>query len=424
MQHGQTSTTVQSDPRSLQPLSADDIVGIRSYLARVYPAAARRFREPELTDDATVVDLFRSAHWWYSNVEEAKRLVERAVAPVADLVRAPAFACRPSLHAKLAHRWPAVSDYPFLPCVPGADCFARQANFDSPWRSHRWFEVWHFAFKSKREPRNPKAVTWDDVLDGDSRSPWWFWHAPGSGIFYGAGAVCAAPNKISMVVELLQRWFSRLPHDRNHGGGNHGGGSGGGGDGDGDGGGGSDGSGGRVKSYLAWLMTRMKVKTHDELICRFNRTRHGQQTCTASGIPDCVSNWFLMDRWDRLLAELGRALGCDTLFFTASTWGLKQAVPYGELVDLRVADTAAAGTRREERVATSVRRVGRHLSLRDPLAPARHAVVRTCNLTSGRPTIRLACPGHVSWDVRDEPRRERSCKRLDGGRGSHDSDFI
>ena len=41
-------------------------------------------------------------------------------------------------------------------------------------------------------------------------------------------------------------------------------------------------------------------------------------------------DWFLMDRWDRLLGELGRALGCDTLFYTASTWGVHQAVPTGE----------------------------------------------------------------------------------------------
>ena len=414
MQHGHISTAARSTPRP--PLSADDIAGIRSYLVRVYPAAARRFRDPQLTDDETVVDHFRSLHWWYATVEQAERLVERAVAPVADLVRAPAFACRPSLHDKLAHRWPAASDYPFLPCVPGADCFARQARFESPWRAQRWLEVWHFAFKSKREPRDPKAVTWDDVLDGDSRSPWWFWHAPGSGIFYSAGAVCAAPNKISMVVELLQRWFSRLPHDRAASSSNGGG--------SGSNGGGSGGSGGSVESYLTRLMARMKAQTPGELLRRFNQTRHGEQTCTASGIPDCVSNWFLMDRWDRLLAELGRALGCDTLFFTASTWGLKQAVPYGELVDLRIADAATAGTRREDRVAASVRRAGRHLSLRDPLAPARHAVARTCNLTSGWPTIRLACPGHASWDVRDEPRRERSCKRRDGARGSHDSDFL
>ena len=42
-------------------------------------------------------------------------------------------------------------------------------------------------------------------------------------------------------------------------------------------------------------------------------------------------DWFLMDRWDRLLGDLGRALGCDTLFYTASTWGVHQAVPTGEV---------------------------------------------------------------------------------------------
>ena len=37
-----------------------------------------------------------------------------------------------------------------------------------------------------------------------------------------------------------------------------------------------------------------------------------------------------------MLGDLGRALRCDTLFYTASTWGLRQAAPAGEMVDLRV----------------------------------------------------------------------------------------
>ena len=70
-----------------------------------------------------------------------------------------------------------------------------------------------------------------------------------------------------------------------------------------------------------------------------------------------------------MLGDLGRALRCDTLFYTASTWGLRQAAPAGEMVDLRVKGEATElGTRgaavsAAERAAALLQLTSRRLSL-------------------------------------------------------------
>ena len=103
---------------------------------------------------------------------------------------------------------------------------------------------------------------------------------------------------------------------------------------------------------------------------------------------------------------------------------MTQAVPYGELVDLRSSAAESAPKQANERALAALRRLEARLSLRDPLSPARHGIARACNVTAGRPSIRLACPAHVSWGYRDEPRRERNCKRTGQLATSHDSGFL
>ena len=135
-----------------------------------------------------------------------------------------------------------------------------------------------------------------------------------------------------------------------------------------------------------------------------------------------------------MLGDLGRALHCDTLFYTASTWGIRQATPAGEMVDLRVkAEAAGLGKRgAAERAAALLQLTSRRLSLRDPLAPRRRSgdsdvdmrQSLPCNFTQGRPSLRLGCPGHVSWRTRDEPRYERNCRRVDRFAQAHDSAWL
>jgi hypothetical protein len=145
-----------------------------------------------------------------------------------------------------------------------------------------------------------------------------------------------------------------------------------------------------------------------------------------------------------VLGDLGRALRCDTLFYTASTWGLRQAAPAGEMVDLRVKGEAAelgargAAVSAAERAAALLQLTSHRLSLRDPLAPrsaprrrrgGSHSHVDSaqslpCNVTQGRPSLRLGCPGHASWRTRDEPRYERNCRRMDRFAQAHDSAWL
>ena len=105
-----------------------------------------------------------------------------------------------------------------------------------------------------------------------------------------------------------------------------------------------------------------------------------------------------------------------------------------QLVDLGMeAEAARLSARRvhgAERVSALLQLAASRLSLRDPLAPRAGAVRATgrpsgrmlpCNFTEGRPSLRLGCPGHLSWGTRDEPRYERNCRRVGPLAQSHDS---
>ena len=53
------------------------------------------------------------------------------------------------------------------------------------------------------------------------------------------------------------------------------------------------------------------------------------------------------------------------------------------------------------------------LSLRDPLHVEDEARAVRCDFNAtGRPTVRLACHGHISWSVRDETQRQQTCTDL------------
>ena len=105
-----------------------------------------------------------------------------------------------------------------------------------------------------------------------------------------------------------------------------------------------------------------------------------------------------------------------------------------QLVDLQMEAEAARLTARRvhgaERVAALLQLAASRLSLRDPLAPRGGAMRASgspngralpCNFTEGRPSLRLGCPGHLSWTTRDEPRYERNCRRVGALAQVHDS---
>ena len=163
----------------------------------------------------------------------------------------------------------------------------------------------------------------------------------------------------------------------------------------------------------------------------------------------------LYGRYDTLLAVLGRSLGWDSLYFTASTWGHSQAIPRGELADLRRPTSSASRTistqsqdsladspisnwnkllpREPPGVRAAIGALSSRLSLRDPLethhSGSANAAAAPCNLTtdatawSPTPTIRVACAGHMSWAARERPWLERNCRRAIQGQ-AHDRRFM
>jgi len=389
----------------------------RTYLRRVYPAG--HFGDRARVSSKAVALLFHALHWYYADElagaasllaskigKQARNMT--AASATAAVVAPPAFECQGGrMHKRFVQRYTATAVYfPFLPCTPGPDCIGRQAGYTPKWRGHRYLEVWHFALKSKRDPPDAKALRWQQVLD--SEESLWYWHAPGSGIFYDGGAVCDAPSKVHMLLRLLRAWADAPAELRA--------------------------SAPAVDTAVARLMGRMGEVSLGGVLARVNLTAAGVGDCSRARLDHCMFGWFLMDRWDRMLGALGRALHCDTLFYTASTWGIRQATPAGEMVDLRVkAEAAGLGKRSAaERAAGLLQLTSRRLSLRDPLAPRRRGgdsdvdigQSLPCNFTQGRPSLRLGCPGHISWRTRDEPRYERNCRRVDRFAQAHDSAWL
>ena len=185
--------------------------------------------------------------------------------------------------------------------------------------------MWHFALKSKREPPDARALRWGQVLD--SAESVWYWHAPGSGIFYDGGAVCDAPSKVRctcgsggcltisltliptrtlprpptptpsltlsltlsltpilplalaptkvhMLLRLLRAWAA-APAELRAG-------------------------APAVGAAVARLMGRMGEADLTGVLARVNLTASGVGDCARARLDHCMFGWFLMDRWARV----------------------------------------------------------------------------------------------------------------------------
>ena len=81
----------------------------------------------------------------------------------------------------------------------GVVCELRAMRYTPLWATrlreglaaNNWVEVHRFALAGKAGARKPK--TWHEFLDG-GLSGWWYYLAPGSGIFYRTGATRVAPT--------------------------------------------------------------------------------------------------------------------------------------------------------------------------------------------------------------------------------------
>ncbi|KAL1524856.1 hypothetical protein AB1Y20_019736 [Prymnesium parvum] len=371
------------------------------YLSAVYPTA--HFSR---ADEARLVALLQTRMFFYINVDTHTppwELLEPEQLGVA-LSKCPSkslHTCRWALRGLLNCRLPAGTNWVraaharsyhgLVPCQTGADCSHRLAAYAPAWCADLEAQG-DDAYLEADEPLHK----WQDFLDGTCRygtcrplggQGFWYVLSPGSGIFYHAGRTLAAPSKLLMLVRLLDAWLDPSHTARD------------------------DAlvpdlhmfSGGAPRHFLGKL----------RLVAQ-------GMPCGEAGLAHCYDeveggqSYTLMDHYDFLLMDLGRALGYKSLLFTASFLrpdvdeeGEVEVLTWteAEVVDLRL---PSGFSRRDwqwqsaEQQASAVLREmeERHaLTLRDPLNLTDEASVRPCRLAGGGVPHLLTCEGHISAEL-------------------------
>jgi hypothetical protein len=362
---------------------------LRHYLSLVYPTAP--FLHPHAVPDHVVHSVFAS-RWWLYNLDNissdsgARTNHHRLF--LDGLILPPGWRCDDGFHRSLFLRSHDAMFPGLHPCTSDLHCLQRHAAFRPAWAvavetappASNHLEGWHLAFNSKGREQRPKH--WAEFVDTGGLSPFWWRYAPGSGIFVHVGRTLVRPGKNAMLSGLLEEFCALHGHRS-------------------------------LDAVLARVPNTARVGTNlcFSVLPRLQLTANGSMTCTAAGLRPCIrSDLVLSDEWDADLIGLGRFLGFDTLLFTASLSSDATCAQMAEFVDLRTYAEARTGGSDAEGMVRSLARSG-HISLRNPLDVSDASAARACNFSDDGPTLRLACKGHVSWAVRDEPRRQMSCTR-------------
>jgi len=288
-----------------------------------------------------------------------------------------------------------------VPCSLGQECVRRLRDYVPHWAQDIearpgedvWLEVLHMGHTAWWGVHAP--TNWQEFLDPSCRynmcrgvgggGNLWFGIAPGSGIFYHAGNTLVAPAKIHMLARLTEMWVAVPGRDTSS-----------------------------IEMFDEWT-THSPPSFLEKL-----RSIIDGATCKEAGLNHCYDelygadgdSWTIMDHYDFLIMDLGRALGYDTLFFTSSflrpdlqNRNEKAGVAYGsngEVVDLRrPADWGSAEWKRQssEAQALSFLRAmekTHRFTLRDPLDLANGVKAKECKFLGQRPTSILSCTGHIS----------------------------
>jgi hypothetical protein len=250
-----------------------------------------------------LISFLRSRAWFYSRPSAALSLHELFPHAVPSEV----FECEQQVQEAQAGLWHVGYARP-MRCKLGSDCASQLAAHEPLWAQQleaagkgAFIEVWHSAYATwlgwESAPRS-----WLDFADSACRyrrceplgaAGLWFTAAPGSGIFYRAGRTLAAPTKISMLSRLLERWLSA----------------------------GTPGGSG------LWRELRIFGCEPSAFLDSLRVVEGGLRTCrhAFAPVPHCYDDvygslgdsWTLMDDYDFVICALGRALGFDSLVFTA-----------------------------------------------------------------------------------------------------------
>ena len=403
---------------------------VRRYLAIVYPSAHFANDTTSMVPNVELVHFFRSLATLYQGAAGADvpldALEPRAFGVGSEASRSMRCASTgggrfgAAAARALLGRTPQQLYHGLVPCELGAGCVRALSRFAPAWLhgveervgAGAFFEVrrfahetWWYGSGSPPDGHLRQPTTWGDFEDlagprGEG-SGWWYQHAPGSGIFYTAGRTLVAATKVAMLVRLLEQWQEAT-----------------------------------VRSLrLEREVQRVAGANVSSFLHRLRSVRDGAASCREAGVPHCYDelrggalyreSWTLYDEpYDELTLQLGRSLGYDTLFYSASflrpdilrAESATQTARFAgaEIVDLRrpawasrtsgaqdASDTSdawivASPQSRANAWAEDVRARGT-LSLRDPLDPGRAATTRPCDFAIHH---QLACRGHVSWEFR------------------------
>ena len=315
-----------------------------------------------------------------------------------------------------------------LPCSMTREryeCVRRQVRYMPPWAAAleqvagsatggHWLEVMRYAHGSKSDA---PVHDWAAFLD-PSVVPWWFYAKSGSGVWLEVGRCAVASTKTAMMARLLGEYLAKHDlgleaaaqledeHDAE-----------------------------LMRHHAAvWLAHRAGGLAPDKLLQGLQLAASGTHTC-ARAMPGLLPyscyrlpgyNHLLSDVWDVPMVALAMLLGYHTLVFPASlTYGghQGQVEAVSELADMRSVDRGRLlqalqsfnrtssykqqYTAGEAAQAVSTMQSSGRLCLRPTSCPGR--VEGTCDFASQGPTRRLGCLGHVSWVMRDLPRRTARC---------------
>lgn len=368
----------------------------RCYLSRVYSAVGAA---PHALDDNTATQLLQTLRVLYKQEAAACNIDTRATKPQ----------CRSGQRELI--RWDNFS-FPGLlsGCNTSSDCDVQAAHYTPRWAddivqgfsAHNWLEVHHFAIAGKAGTRQPKA--WREFLDG-GLAGWWYYVAPGSGIFYHTGATRVATTKPAMLALLLREWAASAALAKS-----------------------SFLLGTLQQLMVPWSPDKKPYYTPAEAATIMQKF-HDQGRLYRQPL-------HLSDAWDALIIRVGRLLGYDTLIFTTELDSVKwhvssslvdlrtpfgfESEPFNKRVDLvergkvkshslvvpvgaTVLDEVRARAWVDDVAARDVLCVGMLPYKSGSAAPFVRCSHRDrCNFTHGPPTVRLACRGHVSWTLRDE----------------------
>ena len=268
---------------------------------------------------------------------------------------------------------------------------------------NNWVEVNRFALGGKAAWRKPES--WREFLDG-GLSGWWYYRAPGSGIFYRTGATRIARNKPAMMCLLLHEWAASTVLKQS-------------------------------KLLLHTLQRLTWYESRNGTVGSLERLQAEAVTYFQQMHDNPNRPLHMSDAWDALLIRMGRLLGYDTLVFTTEyDYSSRQAsaslvdlrTPFGldtepfnlrmDLVHRRKLDSPALMIPEgsilldEARARNWVDYVASSgvLCLGSPPTLEAHRrgtavaspCVRRCDFTQAL-TVRLACPGHISWELRNAP---------------------